>query len=124
MVPAVGRISNPSYCGINGVAGRIGNPSLKGWIMDLDVDKMRATAAGASDQLLHILRRDACRRLVQLRADPAHHGRRVRQLALLEEFHHAQLPALAFLALLVAIDNARRGHVHLTLLSTNSTGTH
>src|SRR4051812_27872849 len=72
----------------------------------------------------HVVLRDAGGRLVELHAEPAQNGRRVRQLVRLDQLKHARVAANSFLLLLVAVVNARCGHVNLPLLAPNTSGSH
>src|SRR5438067_516875 len=75
-------------------------------------------------QAVDIFLGDACRRLVELGADPAHDRRRVREAALLDQLDHARLPPDALLLLFRPVPDPRLRHVNLPLLSPYTSGSH
>src|SRR5438876_906542 len=76
------------------------------------------------DELLHVRRDDLPRRLVELHAQPAHHGREVGELPLLDDLDHAGVAAVALLGLAHAVGSARQRHIEAPLLAANPAGSH
>src|SRR5579884_2723117 len=76
------------------------------------------------DNLLHVCRADLPRRLVELRAQPAHHGRQIGQLALLDYLEHAGITTFPLPGLAHAIGAARQCHIEAPLLTANPSGSH